>query len=242
MNPANLSTKKPAASLKLNAFRLGIGIVPAVLAALLVAFPSRLMPSNQKWASVQVIAPAGRKTSGMLSRNYGMVPDFALVERSGKKLQLADLRGKIWIADFIYTSCPDTCPLQTAEMARLEDEWKPFTDIELVSFSVDPGHDTTPVLAEYANRFHADPKRWLFATGDQGQITHLVQDGFRLTAASVPNTAATDVIVHSSRFVLVDRQARIRGYYDSQDFEGLRRLRQDVATLLRETVRGSDRF
>ncbi|MGH7826231.1 MAG: SCO family protein [Candidatus Binatia bacterium] len=159
---------------------------------------------------------------------YGAVPDFVLVERSGKSMSLADLRGAVWIADFIYTSCQDTCPLQTAEMARLQEQLLGKTGVKLVSISVDPEKDTAQVLSQYAARYKADSDRWLFLTGAKDQITQLVQEGFRLSAGSVE----AGVILHSPRFVLVDKETQIRGYYDSRDAEALQRLRKDVATLL----------
>src|SRR5215467_16285041 len=118
---------------------------------------------------------------------YSAVPEFALIERSGKDIRLGNLRGKVWVADFIYTNCKDTCPLQTAEMAKLQEQWqKQWNDrqnLKLVSFSVDPDHDTPQVLARYAENFKADQDRWLFLTGEKEQITQLVQGGFRLSAA-----------------------------------------------------------
>ena len=113
---------------------------------------------------------------------YGSVPEFSLVERSGKATTLADLRGAIWIADFIYTTCQDTCPLQSAEMAKLQEQWKDKAGLKLVSFSVDPEKDTTEVLASYADRYKADSQRWLFLTGAKEEISRLVQEGFRLSA------------------------------------------------------------
>ena len=158
------------------------------------------------------------------------VPDFSLIERSGKKVTLADLRGQAWIADFIYTKCTDTCPLQTADMARLQDRWLNEKELNLVSFSVDPEHDTPPVLSRYAARFKADPKRWLFVTGSRTQIVHLIEDGFHLGVASASSHA--NVILHSPRFVLVDKQGQIRGYYNNSDPKATQRLDQDVASLL----------
>jgi len=158
------------------------------------------------------------------------VPDFSLIERSGKKVSLADLRGKIWIADFIYTHCTDTCPLQTADMAKLQDRWLKETEVELVSFSVDPEHDTPAVLSRYAGRFKADPKRWLFLTGHVPEIVRLVEDGFHLGVASASSHA--DVILHSPRFVLVAKQGQIRGYYNNSDPKAMQRLHQDLASLL----------
>jgi protein SCO1 len=160
---------------------------------------------------------------------YGSVPQFSLTERSGKTIGLEQLRGTIWIADFIYTDCQDTCPLQSAEMARLQDELSAQKAVKLLSFSVNPDKDTPSVLSQYADRFKASSDRWLFLTGRQEEIKSLVQDGFRLSVASASSDPG--VILHSPRLVLIDRQAQIRGYYDSRDNEALQRLRRDVAIL-----------
>jgi protein SCO1 len=166
-------------------------------------------------------------------QRYGSVPQFSLVERSGKTTTLADLRGSIWIADFIYTTCQDTCPMQTAEMAQLQEQWKDRAGLKLVSFSVDPEKDTTTVLSRYAERYKADAQRWLFLTGAKEEISRLVQEGFRLSAVALPGDGNVgSVIMHSPRFVLIDKQAQIRGYYDSRDPEAIQRLKNDVATLI----------
>lgn len=163
---------------------------------------------------------------------YGAVPDFDLIERSTQTVRLADLRGTVWIADFIYTTCQDTCPLQSAELAKLQEKWHDKPQLKFVSFSVDPEQDTPAVLSQYAARFNADEGRWLFLTGEKEQLTRLVREGFRLSAAPAPDFATSGAILHSPRFVLVDRQARIRGYYDSRDNEALERLKLDAITLL----------
>jgi protein SCO1 len=187
------------------------------------------------WVSLQ--SPDGYRLSKAQSleglSDFGPVPEFSLTERSGKTVNLADFRGKVWIADFIYTSCTDTCPLLSAEMARLQEHWSSQRDLRLVSFSVDPARDTPQVLTRYAEHFKADAGRWLFLTGNKEQVLRLVQDGFRLSAAPADDAAANgDVILHSSRFVLIDRAARIRGYYDSRDAATLQRMNQDVLSLL----------
>ena len=169
-------------------------------------------------------------------KTFGKVPEFALTERSGKPIQLADLLGKVWIADFIYTHCTDTCPIQSAEMKRLQDK---FTDedLRLVSITVDPVRDTPAALAQYASRFGADPARWLFLTGEKEAIFRLAEQGFHLAAAEIPAperdpSGATHR--HSPRFVVVDRGGEIRGYYPGTEKEALDRLRRDVETVLGE--------
>jgi protein SCO1/2 len=165
---------------------------------------------------------------------YGSVPDFSLTERSGARVSLADLRGKIWIADFIYTSCTDTCPLQTATMAKLQEEYAGKPRVQLVSFSVDPERDTPQVLMQYAAKYQADPGRWYFLTGQREPIMRLIRDGFHLSVAALPGNAETSgAIPHSPRFVLVDQEARIRGYYDTREPEALARLKHDIERLMR---------
>ncbi len=218
---------------------------------------------------------------------FGAVPDFSLIREDGRRVTLADLRGKVWIANFIYTHCTDTCPLQSARMAGLQDGLKAEADLRLVSITVDPEVDTPEVLSEYASRFGADRERWFFLTGEQRAIYALAEEGFHLRAADPGQSAqpsdkgapagagstsqghgahartagwAAGVqflleaairlvepvpalahpghpgkpFIHSSLFALVDRQARIRGYYPSIDEEALGRLRLDVKALLRE--------
>jgi protein SCO1/2 len=165
---------------------------------------------------------------------YGAVPDFSLTERSGENITLAQLRGKIWVADFIYTSCTDTCPLQSGMLAKLQEEFAAKANFQLVSVTVDPERDTPEVLARYATRHSADAKRWFFLTGQRDRIYRLIQDGFHLSVAALPNGAeSTGMIPHSPRFVLVDQEGRIRGYYDSRELEAFVRLKNDLETLLK---------
>ncbi|MBI3080033.1 MAG: SCO family protein [candidate division NC10 bacterium] len=165
---------------------------------------------------------------------YGSVPDFSLTERSGRQVGGSELRGKVWIANFIYTHCPDTCPLQSAQMARLQGELAAEGDVRLVSITVDPERDTLEVLSRYADRFGAAPDRWLFLTGEKG-LRGLVRWSFEPAVALAHPGHTVQLVLHSSRFVLVDRLSRIRGYYDSADGESLRRLPQHVRALLGET-------
>ncbi len=167
-------------------------------------------------------------------KQYGTVPDFTLTERSGKDVAMTELRGKIWIADFIYTTCTDTCPLQTATMAKLQKEFASKANVQFVSISVDPERDTPQVLSAYADKHEADRQRWYFLTGQRDQVIKLVRDGFHLSVATLPDSLeGNGMIPHSPRFVLIDPQAQIRGYYDSRAMDSLARLRNDVETLLK---------
>ncbi len=168
----------------------------------------------------------------------GTLPAFDLIERRQAPLRLDDLRGKVWVANFMYTSCVEVCPLQSAEMARLQTAFADHADLRLVSISVDPERDTPAVLTAYAENFRADPERWFFATGEPDAVARLAQEGFRLSAASyVSGEDGEDyAFIHSNRFVLVDRQGRIRGYYRSTDPDDLARLRRDLTVLLQQVA------
>lgn len=188
------------------------------------------------WLSVGPHPRLGASDEGKRDRlqQYGSVPDFTLTERSGASISLAQLRGKIWIADFIYTNCTDTCPLQTAMMAKLQDEYASKPEVQLVSITVDPERDTPQTLALYATRYNADAGRWFFLTGQRDRIIGLMQNGFHLSVASLPTSAEqSGMIPHSPRFVLIDKAARIRGYYDSRELEAFVRLKNDVESLLK---------
>ena len=163
---------------------------------------------------------------------YGSAPDFALVERSGRPVSAQDLRGRVWIADFFYTKCKDTCPLQSRAMAALQADLKAYGDLRSVSITVDPLTDSAALLSQYAERYGAHPERWLFLTGEPKEIRRIVQEGFRLSAAPVDGETPDPVVFHSARFVLVDRNGEIRGYYDSNDPRALKRLRENARSLL----------
>jgi cytochrome oxidase Cu insertion factor (SCO1/SenC/PrrC family) len=113
-------------------------------------------------------------------QRLGNVPDFALLERSGQQVTNTDLLGKVWIASLIFTRCVDECPLVSSHMARWQDALAAERDVRLVSITLDPAYDTPEVLTHYAQRFAAQPERWLFLTGDKATIYRLVREGFYL--------------------------------------------------------------
>jgi protein SCO1/2 len=157
------------------------------------------------------------------------VPDFTLIERNSREVKNQELAGQIWIADFVYTSCGGICPIMTGKMRKLQDMLP--AEIRLVSFSVDPDVDTPAVLTEYAKKFGADPTRWLFLTGTRESLFTLSKDGFKLAVDDAGGTEL-EPITHSSRFALVDRQGRIRGYYSMDDPAELAHIISDAKSLL----------
>lgn len=166
----------------------------------------------------------------------GTLPEFSLIERSGQPFGLADLRGKVWVADFIFTNCAGTCPIMTTAMTDLQKMAlaENLSDVRLVSITVDPERDSLAVLQRFADGYGAIKERWYFLTGDGTAIQQLASKGFLLSAAASTGGSAEEPIIHSNRFVLVDRQGRIRGYYDGTDEESVRLLQQDLKKLYHE--------
>jgi protein SCO1/2 len=160
----------------------------------------------------------------------GRVPSFALTNRDGSTVRLADLAGAPWIADFVFTRCVSSCPLLSARLARLDRALPPGPGIRLVSFSVDPAHDTPAVLEAYARSFSAS-RRWLFLTGGEEQVRRLSRQGFKL---ALEPAAQTEAILHSTRFVLVDADGAIRGTYQALDPAALKRVEADARVLAGE--------
>jgi protein SCO1/2 len=163
--------------------------------------------------------------------SYGTVPAFQLTNQNGQPFGSAQLAGKVWIADFIYTTCPGPCPMISSRMSELQ---KPLgkTDVRLVSFSVDPEKDTPEVLRGYAEKLQAEPGRWDFLTGPKSAIYKLSHDGFKLAVSD--GSDAQGIPVHSTRMVLVDRHGQIRGYYDATEADAITKLIADTTHLLRE--------
>jgi len=168
------------------------------------------------------------KRAPELTRFYPL-PDFSLTDQTSKTVTLADLKGKVWIADFIFTNCGGTCPMMSDKMRKLQ-EGLP-AEIRMVSITVDPDRDTPKALAAYAAEHGATRERWLFLTGDKQSLYDLCVKGFKLPLDESGGTTA-EPIAHSTRFVLVDKQGEIRGYYTGTEEQDLMRLAADAKQLL----------
>ncbi|MBI2387798.1 MAG: SCO family protein [Elusimicrobia bacterium] len=160
------------------------------------------------------------------------LPDFALtaVTVDGTSpFDLRAMRGRAWIADFIFTRCGGPCPMLTANMAGLQQKLP--KEIGLLSFTVDPDHDSPEVLTLYARKFAADPQRWFFLTGEKTELIRLVRDGFLLPI--VENAAASpgERVTHSTKMVLIDAQGRLLGWYDGDEQASLDKLAEDAKKL-----------
>jgi protein SCO1 len=159
--------------------------------------------------------------------SFGVVPDFTLTDQTGAKFSSAALDKKVWIADFVFTNCPGPCPRMSSQMHQVQTALASDDTVRFVSFTVDPARDTPPVLAAYAQHFEATPGKWFFLTGAIPDLNRMSRGVFML--GNVDGS-----LEHSTRFALVDRAGRIRGYYQTSESESIPTLIADAKRLLKE--------
>jgi protein SCO1 len=160
----------------------------------------------------------------------GMVPDFALTDETGTAFASGSkLARQVWVADFIFTNCPGPCPRMSSQMHQVQAAFAAEQGIRFVSFTVDPARDTPPVLAEYARHFEATPGKWFFLTGAAADLNRISRGVFML--GDVDGS-----LQHSTRFALMDRSSRIRGYYLTSEADAIPRLIADAKRLLKERI------
>jgi protein SCO1/2 len=167
------------------------------------------------------------------------LPDFQLTDDQGQPYGSADLEGRIWLANFIFTRCTTVCPIFTAQMGKLQHRLhNSAAAVHLVSFSVDPDYDTPEVLAKYAYAHRASPRMWSFLTGPTLEVREAVVEGFK-SAWVESETADPQGIIHGSHFALVDPKLQVRGYYALDDADTVTRVMQDVQALIMEMNQAS---
>ena len=163
-------------------------------------------------------------------KKYHRISDFSLLNQNGNNVTQEDYKNKIYVADFFFTTCPDICPIMTGNMLYLQENLKD-TNVMLASFSVTPKIDTVEVLKEYSTLKGVDDSRWNLMTGNKKQIYDLARKSY-LVAKAIPDVKNHGMI-HTENFVLVDRDKRIRGYYDGTNIEDMNKLLDDIQILIK---------
>jgi protein SCO1 len=160
---------------------------------------------------------------------FGQIPQFDLTAQTGQPFDSHMLDGHIWVANFVFTTCPGPCPMMSHHMHGIQEATAATPTVKLVSFTVDPAHDTPAVLADYARHFKADPARWTFLTGEMSVLNDLGLNAFKLNKVDGNRD-------HSTRFVLIDSRRQIRGFYLSSEEEFPKNLLRDLRRLQTETA------
>ncbi|HRN40769.1 MAG TPA: SCO family protein [Vicingus sp.] len=160
------------------------------------------------------------------------IGSFNLINQNGKTITEKDFEGKIYIADFFFVTCPTICPKMTKQMKRVYQKFESNSDVLILSHTVMPEHDSVPVLKEYEIKNEVSAPKWNFVTGDKKQIYNLARKSY--FAAITEGDGGVDDFIHTENFVLIDKEKRIRGFYDGTSENDVDRLINDVSTLLNE--------
>jgi protein SCO1/2 len=163
---------------------------------------------------------------------YHTIGSFAFLDQDSTMITNSDFRNKIYVADFFFTSCLSICPIMKTQMLRIYEEFDEDENVAFLSHSTDPKHDTVAVLREYAERLGVRSEKWHFVTGEKEEIYKLAQNSYMSVAAE--DNEAPGGFIHSSRFLLVDKEGRIRGVYDGTDPLDVDELIKDISVLLNE--------
>ena len=157
----------------------------------------------------------------------GEIPSFHLVDQNDDTFTLQKMEGKVWLADFIFTTCAGPCPIMTERMKIVQKDFKDYEDMRFVSFTVNPDYDTPEILSDYADRNRIDTSTWSFVTGNYEDIQSLVGEGFKMGDVE-------EIVFHSTQFALVDDKGIVRGYYSGTEPSEHKLLKRDIKYLLKQ--------
>ena len=191
-------------------------------------------------AAFAMLASCEKETpqNSVLTGKFREVEDFALTDQQARPVANADLKGRVWIANFIFTSCNAECLILSSRFAELQQLFADEPGVAFVSFSVDPQTDTPQRLGEFARRWHADPERWYFLTGDSGKLDALIKNSFLLPVTRDPMEAGkllSQKLIHTNRFAIVDRSGTVQAYVDGLQPESVSVISRLVLEMLQES-------
>lgn len=173
-----------------------------------------------------------KMVNGHVDTLYHQIPAFRFLNQDSVWVSEKDLEGKIYVADFFFTSCPTICPKMKTQLLRIYERYLNNEEVRIVSHSIDPTFDTPSVLHSYAERLQVKAPKWTMLTGDKAKIYQLGQKSYMVTAQEDKNEAGG--FVHSGAFILVDKQRHVRGIYDGTKEEEVNHLIEDLEILLNE--------
>ena len=172
--------------------------------------------------------------------SYEKVQPFSLTNQLGQTITLNDLKGRVWVADVIFSRCPGPCPKMTDEMSKIQKAFPADAPLRLVTITTDPENDTTSRLKEYSEKFSAGPARWHFLTGTKRELlANLASGSLKLSAVEKDKELQqdpNDLFIHSTVFVLVDKSGKVRGFYESLEPGFQEKIQADIKSLLDEGV------
>lgn len=180
--------------------------------------------------------PNPRWNEPALDTVFHTIPAWSLIDENGKAFSSTQMRGKIYVADFFFTRCTSICPKMSTQLTRVQDVFANNPEVQLLSFSVDPTHDSPEKLQAYAQNYDAKPDKWHFLTGTRQQIYPLAVKGYYIPVADASEydkavKTPDETFIHSEKLILVDKQGYIRGFYDGTDKKDVDRLILEIKVL-----------
>lgn len=215
-------------------------VTPPAFFLLMLAIGSIFSACSSEKASDEPLPYLGRKEviqkevdgSSISDTLYHVIGDFQFVDQDSTLVTPASFEGKVYVADFFFTSCPTICPVMKTQMLRVYEAFKDNPDVMILSHTIDPEYDTVALLKDFAIRLGVeDNSKWKFVTGDKDHIYEIGQTRYMVSATEDPSEPGG--YVHSGAFILVDKEQHIRGIYDGTKEDQVDRLIQDIPRLLK---------
>jgi protein SCO1 len=191
-----------------------------------------LIRGKNHYIPIEIFGPkevAATTTNGIPDTIYHTVGDFSLTDQYGRPVTNKTFDTKTYVADFFFATCQTICPKMTSELHYVQEKFEDDPDILIISHTVNPEHDSVSVLYDYSHKNEAVKDKWYFVTGDKKQIYDLARNSYFITA--MPGNGGANDFIHSEKIVLIDKDKRIRGYYDGTDHADIERLIDEIQVL-----------
>lgn len=212
-------------------------LITLVILAIVAAYVMTL--NQQEMRTLPVIQPKDVKKEmvdpELLQIGMGhRIGDFTLLNQYGESITLEKVKGKVFVAEYFFTTCGTICPKMTEQMTRVQEQFRGNDAVKILSFTVNPDYDTVQILLEYAEKYGAEKEQWHFLTGSKKELYRLARKSFFVLkpAEAINLGDAGSDFIHTNNFVLVDQQLRIRGYYDGTSISEVNELMEDIELLL----------
>ncbi|RKS94733.1 protein SCO1/2 [Flavobacterium limicola] len=214
-------------------YRLFFGVFIVLSAIILTLFYSALKPKK----TLPIFNPADVNpelvdSTVQYKSKYHTIADFSFINQNGKTITQKDYEGKIYVADFFFTTCGSICPKMTTNLSDIQKAFANNPKVKLLSHTVFPETDSVPVLKAYAKKHHVDNNKWNLVTGDKKEIYTMARKSYLAVKLGKPSELYD--MVHTENFVLVDTKKRVRGFYDGTNKEDMKRLIEDITFLANE--------
>lgn len=210
-----------------------INLSVLLIAAGIIAYAFFVYDNSKPIRYLAIFGPKEYESkNGVTDTTYHTVQDFHFINQDGRAVSQKDLDGSVYVTDFFFTTCHSICPIMSSQMERIYTKFKGNPEVKFLSHTVDPEIDTVQQLKEYAIKHNADSKQWIFVTGEKKELYDIARTGYFLDAQQ--GDGGPDDFIHTQNFALIDKDKRIRGYYDGTDSTDVDQLMRDIDLLLKE--------